>query len=163
MTYPPARYSGNGSRGVAVFMPATRAPDLEQPGGGAVHYLATGGSKSGDFGLCRWEMGGEPSGPAPHFHRTMTESFYVLSGTGRLFDGDRWLDGRPGDFLFVPTGGVHAFRNESGVPASILILFTPGSPRERYFEELVRMATAGEALSGPDMTAFLAGHDQYMV
>ena len=34
-------------------------------------------------------------------------------------------DGRPGDFLYVPQGGVHAFRNESGEPASMLILFTP--------------------------------------
>jgi quercetin dioxygenase-like cupin family protein len=27
------------------------------------------------------------------------QSFYVLSGTVRLYDGNRWIDGRPGDFL----------------------------------------------------------------
>lgn len=30
-------------------------------------------------------------------------------------------------------GGLHGFRNESGEPASILILFAPGAPREAYF------------------------------
>ncbi|HEY6594335.1 MAG TPA: cupin, partial [Asanoa sp.] len=49
----------------------------------------------------------------------------------------------PGDFLYVPEGGIHAFRNESGEPASMLILFAPGAPREGYFEgirELARMS-----------------------
>jgi quercetin dioxygenase-like cupin family protein len=52
----------------------------------------------------------------------------------RLYDGARWLDAVVGDFLFVPEGGVHGFRNESGEPASMLLLFTPGAPREDYFE-----------------------------
>jgi hypothetical protein len=52
-----------------------------------VHYLATGATTGGDFGLYRWEMAGPPSGPAPHFHRSITESFYVLSGTVGLYDG----------------------------------------------------------------------------
>ena len=34
-----------------------------------------------------------------------------------------------GDFLFVPEGGIHGFRNESGAPASMLLLFAPGAPR----------------------------------
>ncbi len=75
-------------------------------------------------------------GPDPHFHRSISESFYVLSGTISLFDGSSWVDGTPGDFLYVPQGGVHGFRNESGEPASMLILFTPGAPREDYFERV---------------------------
>ena len=31
---------------------------------------------------------------------------------------------------------MHGFRNESGEPASMLILFTPGAPREDYFERV---------------------------
>jgi oxalate decarboxylase/phosphoglucose isomerase-like protein (cupin superfamily) len=54
----------------------------------------------------------------------------------RLFDGTRWIDASPGDYLFVPEGGVHAFRNESGQPASMLLLFAPGAPRKAYFEGL---------------------------
>ena len=62
------------------------APELILPTTN-VHYLATGATTGGDFGLYRWEMAGPPSGPAPHFHRSITESFYVLSGTVGLYDG----------------------------------------------------------------------------
>jgi hypothetical protein len=70
----------------------------------------------------------------------------MLSGTIRLYDGKRWIDGTPGDFLFVPEGGIHAFKNESGKPASMLILFAPGAPREDYFETTARTA-AGLVMS----------------
>ena len=62
------------------------------------------------------------SGPDPHFHRTISESFFVISGSIKLFDGRDWLDARPGDFLYVPEGGIHGLRNESGADASMLIL-----------------------------------------
>ncbi len=45
---------------------------------------------------------------------------------------------RPNDFLYVPPGGIHGFRNEADEPASILMLFAPGAPREYYFEGLRR-------------------------
>jgi hypothetical protein len=52
----------------------------------------------------------------------------------KLYDGRDWIDGHQGDFVYVPPGGVHGFRNEAGEPASILMLFAPGAPREAYFE-----------------------------
>jgi uncharacterized RmlC-like cupin family protein len=58
----------------------------------------------------------------------------------RLHDGRDWVDGAAGDYLYVPTGGVHGFRNEADEPASILMLFAPGSPRERYFEGFPALA-----------------------
>ena len=64
----------------------------------------------------------------------------MLSGTVKLYDGKGWFDAHPGDFDYVPEGGLHGFRNESGEPASLLILFAPGAPREAYFEGLVEMA-----------------------
>ncbi|MGW0810035.1 cupin domain-containing protein [Nonomuraea sp. NPDC002799] len=164
MSYPEPRYFGeHGERG-GDFKEAGRKPDLSiGTGGTQVHYLATGGSTNGAYGLYRWEMGPRPSGPDPHFHRTMTESFYVLSGTIRLYDGVTWADGRPGDFLFLPEGGVHAFRNESGEPATMLILFTPGAPREAYFEELAEIAAGGRQLTAEEWTDVYLRHDQYMV
>ena len=97
------------------------------------------------------------SGPAPHFHRSISESFFVLSGTVRLYDGRKWVDGTAGDFLYVPEGGVHAFRNESGEPASMLILFAPGAPREDYFE---RVSTAAQ-MSEAERTEFFLRHDTF--
>jgi mannose-6-phosphate isomerase-like protein (cupin superfamily) len=48
-------------------------------------------------------------GADPHFHRTFSESFYVMDGTVRLFNGETWIDAVKGDFLDVPRGGIHAF------------------------------------------------------
>ncbi|MEU3163100.1 cupin domain-containing protein [Streptosporangium sp. NPDC006930] len=128
-----------------------------------MRYLGTGASTNGQFGLYRWDMGPKPSGPAAHFHRTISESFFVLSGTVRLFDGRSWTDATAGDFLYVPEGGVHSFRNESGEPASMLLLFAPGAPREAYFEELAEIASSGRRLTDEEWTDVYLRHDQYMV
>ncbi len=87
----------------------------------------------------------------------------MLAGTVRLYDGVRWLEAGPGDFLHVPDGAVHAFANDAGEPASMLILFAPGAPRERYFEELAELAGTGRRPSPEEMTELYARHDQYMV
>lgn len=142
----------------ATFRASSQDAEVSYPSGGQVRYLATGKSTAGAFGLYRWEMASAPSGPEPHFHRTISESFYVLTGIVRLYDGMQWIEGNPGDFLFVPEGGIHAFRNESGQPASMLILFAPGAPREDYFETLARVAE-GEVLTEEEKTAFFLRHD----
>jgi quercetin dioxygenase-like cupin family protein len=160
MSYPEPRYNGEDGLTNAAFRPSGHAPDLTYPNGGTVHYLATGASTAGQFGLYRWEMAAAPSGPTPHFHRTISESFYVLSGTIRLYNGRAWIGGTSGDFLFVPEGGIHAFRNESGEPATMLILFAPGAPREDYFETLARVAE-GHELTDEEKTAFYLRHDTY--
>jgi uncharacterized cupin superfamily protein len=36
-------------------------------------------------------------GADAHFHKTFSESFYVLSGTLSLFDGRAWVDAARGD------------------------------------------------------------------
>ena len=160
MSYPEPRYTDEPGLVNATFRPADDDPEVRYPAGGTAHFLATGESTGGQFGLYRWEMAGEPSGPNPHFHRTISESFYVLSGTIRLYDGSRWIEGKPSDLVFVPEGGLHAFRNESGKPASMLILFAPGAPREEYFETTARLA-GGLVLSEDDKTAFYLRHDTY--
>ena len=137
MSYPAPKYPGATGDISAVLRRADQPYNLEIGHGGTqVHYLASGPATGGEFGLYRWDFTGPPSGPDPHFHKTISESFYLLSGTVRLFDGRRWADAGPGDFLFVAEGGIHGIRNESGEPASMLLLFAPGAPREEYFERL---------------------------
>ena len=157
MTYPDPRYTGDRGEVSATHRGAGPEPDLTYANGTTVHYLATGATTDGLFGLYRWEMGPGPGGPDPHFHRTIAESFYILSGTIRIFDGNRWLDTVAGDFVHVPPGGIHAFRNESGQPASMLIHFAPGAPREAYFEGLSQLAVATDT----ERAAFVRSHDQY--
>jgi quercetin dioxygenase-like cupin family protein len=157
LPYPDPVYDGERGERSGSYRPATTAPDIDRPGGTTVHYLATGASTAGQLGLYRWEMGPGPGGPAAHFHRSITESFYVLSGTIRLFDGAEWVDGRPGDFLYIPQGGLHGFRNDSGEPATMLILFTPGAPREDYFE---RVPTAKD-MTDEERAEFFLRHDTF--
>lgn len=132
---------------------------MSYPSGNTAHYLATGKSTHGLFGLYRWNMGPEPSGPGPHFHRTISESLFIISGTVRIYDGTRWIETRPGDFIHVPEGGIHGFLNESGEPASLLIHFAPGAPREAYFEGTANLAS----LSDEERAEFFLRHDNIVI
>ncbi len=160
MSYPPASYHGDSGETSASFRPVGQPPDLRYPNGGSVHYLATTASTNGQFGLYRWDFGTTVSGPDPHFHRSISETFFILSGTVRLYDGRAWTDANPGDFLFVPEGGIHAFKNESGEPASMLLLFAPGAPREGYFETLAELAS-GRTMDDEEKAEFFARHDNH--
>jgi len=156
MSYPEPRYLGEGGEFSAVYRSGDQVPELPMQTANA-SYLATGASTHGQFGLYRWDFKGPPSGPDPHFHRAISESFFILSGTVRLFNGQAWIDATPGDFLHVPEGGVHAFRNESGEPASMLLLFAPGAPREGYFEGLAGLGN----LTDEERAAFMRYHDTF--
>jgi len=160
MSYPEPVYTGETGEASATFRRADQVPELPYRSGNAVSYLATGASTNGQFGLYRWDFSAATGGPSPHFHRTISESFFILSGTVRLYDGREWVDAKSGDFSFVPEGGIHAFRNESGEPASMLILFAPGAPREEYFETLSEVAN-GLVLTEEEKTEFYLRHDTY--
>ncbi|HET6214879.1 MAG TPA: cupin, partial [Micromonosporaceae bacterium] len=70
MSYPPASYLGEQGEISAVYRPASTEPEIRYRTGGSAHYLATGAGTHGQFGLYRWEMSAQASGPGPHFHRT---------------------------------------------------------------------------------------------
>lgn len=162
MSYPPARYAGNRGELTAVLRPHDAEPEITNMPGNNAHYLATSLMTGGEFGLYRWDFGPKETGPSPHFHRAISESFYILDGEVRLFDGRRWIDATPGDFLYVPQGGVHGFRNESGAPASMLLLFTPGAPREEYFETLADLAQGQRpTMTDEEREEFMLRHDTY--
>lgn len=160
MTYPPVRYAADAPERSARHVPADVAADLVTPTA-QVRYLAGASHGDAELGVFRWSMGERRSGPDPHFHRTMSESFFVLSGQVRIFDGSAWTDCGSGEFVHVPPGGVHAFRNESGAPADMLILFAPGAPREGYFEELADIGASGRQLDDAEWVDLYARHDQY--
>jgi mannose-6-phosphate isomerase-like protein (cupin superfamily) len=157
MSYPEPIYVGDGGEASATYRPADHEPELVYGNGTRAHYLMRGEWSRGLFGLYRWDMSAEKTGPGPHFHRSITESFYVLSGSIRIYDGRRWVDTSPGDFVHVPEGGIHGFRNESGAPASMLIHFAPGAPREGYFEGLAELAAKSER----ERAEFMDFHDTF--
>jgi mannose-6-phosphate isomerase-like protein (cupin superfamily) len=145
----------------AVYRPAGE-PDLQAPTN-AMTFVAPGSVTRGDFGLFRRDMTPHAGGPKPHFHRTYSESFYILSGAVRVYDGAEWVAAKQGDFLYVPKGGIHAFDADSDEPASMLILFAPGAARERYFIELEEVRRSGRGREPPVWGALGARPDQRMV
>ncbi len=155
MSYPPARYHGDDGEVSATFRPAATPPAIERADGSRFHYLATNTSTNGEFGLYRVDMAPGAPGAARHIHRTISESFFVLSGTVNIFDGADWIAAKPGDFAYVPPGGLHAFKNESEFPASFLILFAPGVDREAYFEGLAEVPK----MNPEEREAFFIAHD----
>jgi mannose-6-phosphate isomerase-like protein (cupin superfamily) len=161
-SYPAPAYDGDTGLVNARLRPAGTEPEVRYRNGGTAEYLATGASTGGHFGLYRWNMSPARSGPDPHFHRSISESFFVISGAVKVFDGTTWLDASPGDFLFVPEGGIHGFRNESGADASMLILFAPGAPREDYFQTLARVSE-GMTMTDEERAAFMFRHDTFWV
>lgn len=162
MSYPEARYFGDAGEASATLRRTSVPADVTYANGTTADYLATGASTGGLFGLYRWNMGPEASGPGPHFHRTLAESFYVLLGRVRIFDGTEWIEAEPGDFVHVPIGGIHGFRNESGAPASMLIHFAPGAPREGYFEGLAKWGREGRP-GKDEIEAFYREHDNVWI
>jgi quercetin dioxygenase-like cupin family protein len=161
MSYPPSRYDGEHGEVSARLRRTDGEPDITYSNGGKVEYLASSNSADGDYGLYRWTFGEGQSGPGPHFHRTMSESFYVLRGAIEFYDGTGWVEGRPGDFLHVPPGGLHGFRNVLGAPAQMLLHFAPGGPREGYFEGLAPMKEWQP--SSEELTEFYREHDNHWV
>jgi len=134
---------------------------VRYPSGTHIRFTAPGTVTNGQYGLFEWNMDGTPGGANPHFHKTFSESFYITEGTVRLFNGEAWIDAVKGDFLYVPPGGIHAFSNESGAPARMLLLFAPGPPREDYFSELAAIRSSGRTLTQDEWIALWARHDQY--
>jgi mannose-6-phosphate isomerase-like protein (cupin superfamily) len=129
--------------------------------GATVRLVAPGSLTGGRFGLFRYDMSSRSGGPSPHIHRTFAESFFILVGEVEVYDGRDWSIGRPGDYLYVPECGVHAFRNETEAEASMLILFAPGAAREAYFAELAEIVATGRELERAEWLDLWARHDQF--
>jgi mannose-6-phosphate isomerase-like protein (cupin superfamily) len=145
----------------ARFRPASEVESLTFTSGTIARLVGPGSATNGQFGLFEWNMPAATGGAGPHIHKKISESFFVTAGRVRLYNGEKWVTASQGDFLYVPERGVHGFKNDFDEPASMLILFSPGEPREQYFRELIANAASGRKLSPQERAEFLARHDQY--
>lgn len=77
--YPKARYTKAEPEVSAWLKRADEPPDY-QTSANKYHYLATQQATDGDYGLYQVDIAPAGGGPGPHFHRAMSEAFFVLSG-----------------------------------------------------------------------------------
>lgn len=96
--------------------------------------LVTGAETGGRYAILEATVfpGG---GPPPHLHTKEDETFYVLEGEITFQVGDEKFVGVPGTFVNMPIGNPHAFKNETGQTAKMLISLTPAG-LEDYFIEI---------------------------
>lgn len=95
--------------------------------------LATGEETGGAYALieARVPPGG---GPQRHTQRDL-ELFYVISGEVVFSLAGNELNAGPGCYLRVEPGVMHAFRNMSSIPATMLIQTFPAG-LDAYFREV---------------------------
>lgn len=78
--------------------------------------------------------------PVRHFHESVDEVIYGLSGTTTTSRDGEKHELRAGQSLLIPRGSVHTHENLHGEAAKSLIVMTPGTIGRSYFEEMAHAA-----------------------
>ncbi|MBW3361772.1 cupin domain-containing protein [Streptomyces microflavus] len=139
--------SAESSEPQIIHVPAGEGPSVWLSGD--VYTVKLGHEESGGS-LTLLEASVPPGGGPPlHIHADADEAFYLLSGELDITTRDTTYHVGPGDFVFVPKGTAHRFRNNGLHPARQLLLFTP-SGVDRFFLEAGRKAEAGSPPPPPE-------------
>lgn len=96
-------------------------------------YLATGEDTGGAYALFESLVPPNDPGPPPHLHKNEDEGFYILEGDFTFSLGDMEYHLRTGDFIFLPRGIRHSYRNNSDTVARQLVLVNP-SGFQKFFD-----------------------------
>lgn len=129
-----------------IFRPNGTAPAVWGPGD-LYNLLATGEETNNAF--FQFEaIVPKGGGPPPHTHSREDESFYVVSGNLEILLGDSTYQAKAGDFVFVPRGTVHRFKNVGGSTAVQLVTFVPAG-MEGFFREAFPPVTDRKAAPPP--------------
>jgi quercetin dioxygenase-like cupin family protein len=97
-------------------------------------FLITGEETGGAFFMADLSVvpgGGTP----PHIHQREDESFHLLEGTLTIQVGGDTMTASPGDFVYLPRGIAHSFKNTGDAIAKALVLVSPAG-LEGFFAEV---------------------------
>ena len=81
-------------------------------------------------------------------HSREDETFYIVRGSLEILLGDSLHQAKAGDFVFIPRGTVHRFKNVGGNTAVQLVTFVP-SGMEKFFREVFPVVTDRSAAPPP--------------
>ncbi len=116
-----------------VFRPTGTAPAVWGPGD--LYSLLVTGEETNNAFFQFEAIVPKGGGPPPHVHSREDESFYIVSGRLEILLGDKTYQAKRGDFVYIPRGTVHAFKNVGSDTAVQLVTFVP-SGVERFFREV---------------------------
>lgn len=103
--------------------------------GNLVRFLARSPETGGAYSLAEGSF--RPgNGAPPNRHPGDDESFYVLEGTFAFVVDGSTRTVTAGDFVRVPNGAVHAFKNVGDDVGRLLIVNTPGRVHDAFFSEV---------------------------
>jgi quercetin dioxygenase-like cupin family protein len=129
-----------------IFRPNGSAPAVWGPGD-LYNLLATGEETNKAF--FQFEAIVPPGGgPPAHVHSREDESFYVVRGSLEILLGDSLCHAKAGDFVYIPRGTVHRFKNVGGTTAVQLVTFVPAG-MEGFFREVFPPVTDRKAAPPP--------------
>lgn len=101
--------------------------------GDVYRFLAVGEETDGRYALME-AIVPPGAGPPPHIHSREEEGFYILEGTITFQIGDKRISASTGTFANIPVGTMHSFKNESNLPARMLVSMTPAGLEEMFLE-----------------------------
>ena len=88
---------------------------------------------NGRYSLMTW-VAAPKTGSPPHVHARYDETFYVVEGPIAFVLGTESITLETGDFVRVPAGTRHAFRNDSEKPVEMLVGLIPGGMEELFYK-----------------------------
>ena len=90
--------------------------------------IVSGADTGGRYALMEWMVAADPAPPpghGAHLHRECEETFLIRSGELEFLLGEAVTMLKAGDFVRVPPGVRHGYRNTSGEPVDMLVTFHP--------------------------------------
>lgn len=147
---------------------AMKAGLVHRPGAGQSITIAdlritvkvSGVETAGAWTLLEYHVPPCFAGAPLHWHRSYSESFYILSGTVTVQLEDRICQALPGSFVLVPPGIVHRFSNQEAVPAMFLSVVAP-SGLEHFLAELATLQLGSPCWPPADMSKIMALKERY--
>jgi mannose-6-phosphate isomerase-like protein (cupin superfamily) len=106
------------------------------------------------------------AGQPPNRHPTDDEAFIALDGTFQFgFGSKTWIAGT-GEFVRVPLGEVHTFKNIGDEPGRLLVLNRPGTLHVNFFSQAGEPMPAGtqhlpNPLPAPNVPRLLEVGERY--
>lgn len=120
--------------------------------GAIAEVLVSGDASGGSFTLIRYTAPPRFVGGPRHRHAVTAEAFHVLEGTLTIELDDATLLLDEGETVAVAPGAVHAFRNDSDRPVTMLVIAAPPG-LERFLMELSSLIVASPVWPPEDRSA----------